>query len=113
MLHRPRDLFGRDCLYNLLHLHQMPCRDLCILTYRNNKIRCSHGAFDLVVGNRPFEAAPGWIGNGHCGNQLLCIGMLWVFEDCGAGSDFDDLTEIHDGDTMADPFDDRDIMRNK
>jgi hypothetical protein len=39
--------------------------------------------------------------------------MMRVLGDCGARTDLDNFAKIHDRDPMADPFDDRDIMRDE
>jgi len=39
--------------------------------------------------------------------------MMRILDDCGARTDFDNLAKIHNRDSMADPFDDRDIMRDE
>ena len=54
-----------------------------------------------------------WIGERHCREQCLGIGMKGCPEECVLLRELDDLSEIHDGDPVADVLDHREIMRNE
>ncbi len=36
-----------------------------------------------------------------------------ILDDCSARANLNNLAEIHNGDPMADPFDDGDVVRNE
>jgi hypothetical protein len=54
-----------------------------------------------------------WIGERRCREQRLGIGMKGRPEECVLLRELDDLSEIHDGDPVADVLDHREIMRNE
>src|SRR6516225_6093748 len=53
------------------------------------------------------------LGDGHRRQELSRIGMLRRLEDRLAGAELDELSEIHDGDAMADLFDDGHVVRDE
>src|SRR3954454_21157037 len=93
--------------------HQMPRRYLAVPERLDLIIDRPDRAFDLVVGNNAFFATAVGIGDRHSCHQLLGIVMLPIAANSRSRADFDNLTEIHDGDAMADALDDGHVMRDE
>ena len=59
---------------------------------------CGFAAEDYSLASG-FDA---WVGYRDAGDEGVCVGVLRVAVKVGAGCDFDDSPEVHDGDAVAD-----------
>ena len=50
------------------------------------------------------------VGDGDAGNEGVCVGVLGVAVEVGAGCDFDDASEVHYCDAVADVSDDGEVV---
>src|SRR5262249_26953642 len=93
--------------------HGVTGRDLPVLPGRRLKVDGSNRTPDLVAGERALHAATRRIGYRDRGKQPLRIGMLRIAKDRLARADLDEFAEIHDGDSVTDPLDDRHVVADE
>jgi hypothetical protein len=73
----------------------------------------THRSLNFVSLDNSPRALAGGIGNRYSGNKLPRIGVLRIVEHGASWPDLDDFPEIHHGDAVAHPLDDRHVVRNE
>ena len=54
-----------------------------------------------------------WVGYWYSGDECVCVWVLWVAVELCAGCDFDDFSEVHYCDAVADVSDDGEVVSDE